>query len=174
VGLRTDGTEGKEETMGRSKRTVMASAMAMVTATGLVFAGIASAGAQGEPIRVSIPAGVGGLLDHDSDGRIDRGDRFIGRSRLEDPATGENAGRVLFDCLATTSIVIEQQKGTWMCTYVLELPEGHINLQGEDPAGVGSHVFAVTGGTGVYRNARGEADEVDTEVAEEITIHLEP
>jgi len=160
--------------MGRSKRTMMASAMAMVTVTGLVFAGIATAGAQGEPIRVNIPAGMGALLDHDDDGRIDLGDRFTGRSRVEDPATGERAGRVLFDCVATTVIVVEQRKGTWMCTYVLELPEGHINLQGEDPAGVGSHIFAVTGGTGLYRNARGDADEVDTEVAEEITIHLEP
>ena len=61
-----------------------------------------------------------------------------------------------------------------MCTHVLELPDGHLNLQGKDPSGLGSHVFAVTGGTGLYRNARGEADEVDTDIAEEITIHLEP
>jgi hypothetical protein len=152
--------------------TVFALALAMVVS--VVALGIASAGAQGEPIRVNIPAGVGALLDHDGDGRIDTGDRFTGRSRLDDPNTGERAGRVLFDCGATTPIVIERQKGTWLCTYVLELPDGHITLQGEDPAGVGSHVLAVTGGTGLYRNARGEANEVDTELAEEITIHLEP
>jgi hypothetical protein len=144
------------------------------TATVIAMLGIASAGAQGEPIQVTIPAGVGALIDLDHDGRIDLGDRFTGRSRLEDTASGDRVGRVLFDCVATTAIVIEQRKGTWLCTEVLEFPDGHITLEGKDPAGVSTHVFAVTGGTGVFRNARGEANEVDTEVAEEITIHLEP
>jgi hypothetical protein len=35
-------------------------------------------------------------------------------------------------------------------------------------------VLAVTGGTGTYKDARGEADAVDVEERTEITIHLEP
>jgi len=159
--------------MSRRIRFLAAGVLAVGAVWGMAFAWVVSAGAQGVPIRVDIPAGVGVLVDLDDDGRIETGDRFTGRSRVEDPATGDRVGRILFECVATTRIVVEQQKGTWLCTYVLELPDGHINLQGEDPAGVGTHVFAVTGGTGLYRDARGEADEVDTEFAEEITIHLE-
>jgi hypothetical protein len=117
---------------------------------------------------------LGVLIDLDENGRIDTGDRVTGRSRLEAPDTGERVGRVIFDCVATTPIVMERQKGAWLCTEVLELPEGHLTLEGEDPAGMSTHVFAVTGGTGVYRNARGEAEEVDSEAGEEITIHVEP
>jgi hypothetical protein len=157
----------------RHARFVMVSACVSVTAIAALVAGTTSAGAQAEPIRVHIPAGVGVVVDLDGDGRIDTGDRATGRSRLEDPETAERVGRVLFDCVATTPIVIERQKGTWLCSEVLEFPEGHITLQGEDPAGVGTHVFAVTGGTGVYRSARGEATEIDTTHGEDITIHLE-
>jgi hypothetical protein len=76
-----------------------------------------------------------------------------------------------------TRIVVEQSRGTWICTYVLTLADGHIIVQGKDPAGLRGgtpYVLAVTGGTGLYRNARGEADAVDVEERTEITIHLEP
>ena len=162
----------RQEKMKDKRMVTLGVLILVVVTTGCLF-GIASAGAQLEPIKLHVPAGAGIVLDLDEDGRVDIGDRAVGRSRLEDPVTGERVGRALFDCLATTPIFIERQLGTWLCTYVLELPDGHINLQGKDPAGVGAHVFAVTGGTGLYRNARGEADELDSESGEEITIHLE-
>jgi hypothetical protein len=135
-----------------------------------------SAGAQVE-IRVDLTGGRVALVDLDGDGRIDTGDRFTGRSPVIDPASGESVGRAFSECIATTRVVVEQSKGTWVCTHVLALADGHITLQGEDPAGLregAAYVLAVTGGTGLYRNALGEADAVDLEDRTELTIHLEP
>lgn len=140
--------------------------------TGVVLIGITSAGAQ-EEIRVDVTGGRGAFVDLDGDGRIDTGDRVTGRSGVLDPVSGERVGRAFVDCVAVTPIVVEQQKGTWLCTQLLALADGHIILQGEDPAGIGPNVLAVTGGTGVYRNARGEADQLDVEDRTEFTIHLE-
>src|SRR5262245_25431162 len=134
--------------------------------------GVTSAGAQGG-IQVEIPDGGMRHVDLDHDGRIDKGERLSGRTRLNDPVTGTRIGSVLADCVATNAIVIEQQQGTWLCTATLDLADGHIVLQGEDPAGDSTHVFAVVGGTGPYRDARGEADVVDEGTAL-VTIHLEP
>lgn len=155
-------------------RFVAACALTLGVMTGGVLIAITSAGAQGEPIRVGLAGGRSASLDFDGDGRIDMGDRVTGRSQLVDPATGERLGRAFSDCVATTGIVVEQQKGTWLCTHLLALADGHIILQGEDPAGVGTNLLAVTGGTGLYRNARGEADQGDVEDRTEFTIHLEP
>jgi hypothetical protein len=158
----------------RRIRVATIGALIVAGVTAGAWSGITLAGAQAEPIQLHAPAGAGVILDFDHDGRIDTGDRATGRTPLEDPTTGERVGTALFECVATTRIVIEQRKGTWLCTYVVELSEGHITLQGKDPAGVGTHVFAVTGGTGLYRSATGEATEVDTEDGEDLTIHLEP
>ncbi|MCI0634757.1 MAG: hypothetical protein L0206_12700 [Actinobacteria bacterium] len=70
----------------------------------------------------------------------------------------------------------ERQQGAAVCTAMIQLADGDITLQGPDPASFGASVFAVTGGTGLYRNARGEADVVDDPDPgrTEITIHLEP
>jgi hypothetical protein len=157
-------------------RSVAASALTLAVITGGVVLGISAARAQVEPIRVDVTGGRGALLDFDGDGRIDIGDRFTGRPQMVDPASEESAGRAFFECIAMTRIVVEQSKGTWVCTYVLPLADGHIILQGEDPAGAGTYVLAVTGGTRLYRDARGEADAVDVASLDraEFTIHLEP
>jgi hypothetical protein len=162
--------------MGKRIRFVAACALTSGALSGGVLIGITSAGAQVEPIRVDLPGDRVAFLDFDGDGQIDMGDRVTGRSRVVDPATGESVGRAFTDCVAMTRIVVEQQKGTWVCTHVLVLGDGHIILQGEDPAGVGPNVLAVTGGTALFRNARGQADQLDASDPDrtEITIHLEP
>lgn len=159
--------------MGKHPRFVAANVLALGVVTGAVSLGAFSAGAQEEPIRVDLTFDRMVFLDFDGDGRIDTGDRATGRPQLVDPASGERAGRVFAECIVMSRIVVEQSKGTWLCTYVLALANGHINLQGEDPAGPGAYVLAVTGGTGLYKDARGEADAVDVEERTEITIHLE-
>jgi hypothetical protein len=158
--------------MGRRMRFVAAFAVSLGAVTSGVLLGVTSVGAQAE-IRVGLTGGRVAFVDLDRDGRIDTGDRVTGRSLVADLATGERVGREFADCVAMTRIVVEQQKGTWVCTHVLALADGHIILQGEDPAGVGSNVLAVTGGTGLYKDARGQADQVDTDRTE-FTIHLEP
>jgi hypothetical protein len=163
--------------MGRRVRFAAACALTFGAVTSGVLLGITSAGAQVDPIRVDMTGGRVAFLDFDGDGRPDTGDRFTGRSPLVDPASGEPVGGAFSECIAMTRIVVEQSRGTWICTYVLTLADGHIIVQGKDPAGLRGgtpYVLAVTGGTGLYRNARGEADAVDVEERTEITIHLEP
>ena len=93
---------------------------------------------------------------------------------IVDPATGENVGPSLLDCVAQTHIVDAAAcRGTWLCKVVLVLAEGNILLQGKDPAGDGPYTFAVIGGSGAYRDARGQADAVDTSTSTTFTIHLE-
>lgn len=157
----------------RKVRLVAASALISAVLTGGAVLGVNSAGAQVE-IRVDLTGSRLTFVDLDGDGRTDTGDRYTGRSLLVDPVSGERIGRSIGECIATTRIVVEQSKGTWVCTYVLALADGHIVLQGEDPAGAGPYVLAVTGGTGLFRNASGEADAVDVEDRTELTIHLEP
>lgn len=159
--------------MGRRIRFAAACALTLGAVTSGVLLGITSAGAQ-ESIRVDVTGGRVTFLDFDRDGRIEMGDRVTGRSPLVDPASSEPVGRAFADCVAMTRIVVEESRGTWVCTHVLALADGHIILQGEDPAGPGTYVLAVTGGTGLYRDARGEADAVDIEERTEITVHLEP
>ena len=58
------------------------------------------------------------------------------------------------------------------CVVTVELPDGQITFQGL-AQGTENH-FAVTGGTGAYRRARGEAFVDDREflVASDVTITL--
>lgn len=160
--------------MNKRIRTVAACALTSGAVTTAVLLGITSAGAQAEPIRVDLSGSHLASLDFDGDGKIDTGDRLSGRSSVVDPASGERLGPAFADCVAMTRIVVEQSKGTWVCTHVLSLADGHIILEGEDPAGAGTYVLAVTGGTGLYKTGRGEADVADVEDRTEFTIHLEP
>ena len=52
--------------------------------------------------------------------------------------------------------------GLFRCSYLLSLEDGDIILEGLDPRGPGEYTLAVTGGTGAYRDARGEALFTDT------------
>jgi hypothetical protein len=162
--------------MWKRLRFVTACALTLAVTVGLLL-GPAPVGAQGEPIRVDLRAGDirVALLDFDRDGRIEMGDRAVVRGPLVDPATGDRVGPSFWECVAMTRIRPELQRGMWVCTALLRLADGDITLQGQDPAGFGASVFAVTGGTGLYRNARGEADVVDAPDPDrtEITIHLE-
>jgi hypothetical protein len=62
--------------------------------------------------------------------------------------------------------------GLWDCAYLLKLADGTILLQGLDPHGPGSSPFAVTGGTGAYRDARGDAVFTDSPTTTDMQISL--
>jgi hypothetical protein len=165
--------------MGKRVRLAAASALTAVVVTGGVSLGTASAGAQGEPIRVDqrFEDVRVARLDFDHDGTIEMGDRVAVRGPLVDPTTGDRVGRAFWDCVAMTRVArFEPQQGSTVCTALLRLADGDITLLGPDPAGFGASDFAVTGGTGLYRNARGEAGVLDAPDPDrtEITIHLEP
>lgn len=88
------------------------------------------------------------------------GDRAAARGRLTD-ADGATAGTAYADCLVHRRIK-GPETGLWNCTYVLELDDGDVVLQGLDPRGPGTYEMAVLGGTGVYANASGDATFTDT------------
>lgn len=74
---------------------------------------------------------------------------------------GNVVGRDAGDCAITNS------DGTGVCNVGLKLPDGQLTVNGPD------NVFAITGGTGAYRNARGQAHVVDTSPStSDITITL--
>jgi hypothetical protein len=140
---------------------------------------ITSAGAQGEPIRVDQRFGDLRFerLDYDHDGTNEMGDRVAVRGPLADPFSGERVGLAFWDCVTMTRVVsFEPPPGLAGLHGSDPLTDGDITIQGTDPGGYGASVFALTGGTGLYRNARGEADVVDAPGPDrtEITIQLEP
>lgn len=103
------------------------------------------------------------------------GDRFALTSDLFD-AAGNKVGRDGGECVLVrvdpTAPPADQQLAH--CTITVELAGGQITFQGL-PHGP-SNYFAVTGGTGAYRAARGQALVVDVVPLQEanITIELDP
>lgn len=115
-------------------------------------------------------------LDFDGDGRMERGDRVAVVGPLIDPATDATVGSVFWDCVVTTRVFrFEARRGATFCTARVRLSGGDILVQGPDPASYGATTFAVTGGTGQYRDASGQADVLDAPNPDrtEITIDLE-
>lgn len=152
-------------------------ALVLGMATGGAVLGTARVGAQ-EPIRVDQRFGELRVarLDFDHDGRSEIGDRIAVRGPLVDPVTGDRVGLAFWDCVTMTRVVsFEPPRGSQVCTGLIRLTDGDITIHGPDPGGYGVSVFGVTGGTGLYRNARGEADVVDAPDPDrtEITIQLE-
>jgi hypothetical protein len=101
------------------------------------------------------------------------GDRIVFTSDLFDEE-GNQVGRDGADCVVVridpSAPLPEQQ--VVQCTITVELADGQITFQGL--AQGTENLFAVTGGTGAYRKARGEAlakDRVPLQVAD-ITITL--
>src|SRR5262249_41502752 len=101
------------------------------------------------------------------------GDRIVFTSDLFTPS-GQPAGRDGADCVVVRidpSAPPELQQIV-QCVVTVELQDGQITFQGL--ARGTSNIFALTGGTGAYRKARGEAlvvDRVPLQTAD-ITIQL--
>jgi hypothetical protein len=108
------------------------------------------------------------FLDFGNDG-LRFGDRLVSRGPLFDPSQTTRVGTAHLDCVISSQVLAG---GTFNCTYVLKLEDGDIMTHGIDPQGPGRALFAVTGGTGSYRHATGQAEHIDTDVAD-IIIDLE-
>ena len=92
------------------------------------------------------------------------GDRIAARGPLLNESQTDRVGTAYLQCLVHKRI-IDPDRGLWNCTYVLELADGEIVLQGLDPRGPGVYELAVVGGTGAYAGANGAATftDVDTD-----------
>jgi len=157
--------------MARRVVMVVLVVMALAGATvGVALAqGRGTAGRPGETIHLF--TGTGGhdtFLDFANDG-LGFGDRLVAVSPLLDESQTRKVGTAYADCVIVSRV---QLGGTYDCTYVLELNGGDITTHGIDPQGASDVLFAVTGGTGVYRGASGQAQYVDTDITE-INIDLD-
>jgi hypothetical protein len=87
------------------------------------------------------------------------GDRIAAKGVLRDESLATRVGTAHLECVVQRRL---SGHGLFRCSYVLSLQDGDIILEGLDPAGPGTYILAVTGGTGAYRDARGEATFTDT------------
>jgi hypothetical protein len=82
----------------------------------------------------------------------------------------ERVGTAYLDCWVGAATL--QIGRPYVCTHVLKLQDGSITTQGIDPRGRSDVLFAITGGTGAYAGATGQAEYVDSETQTDIFIDL--
>ncbi|WP_448616220.1 allene oxide cyclase barrel-like domain-containing protein [Modestobacter sp. URMC 112] len=142
-------------TLSRRTRTITLTAAVLAGAGSLLVA--VPAAATDDPLRLTTVA----VPDRNTD--LDLGEPGPGAGDaqvfLDDvQREGETVGTSAGSCTLT---VFTETRLVGICTATLMLPEGTISTQGafdEDPsAGPGGFVWAVTGGTGDYAGAGGEA-----------------
>ncbi|HEX2030481.1 MAG TPA: hypothetical protein VHL78_03645 [Actinomycetota bacterium] len=100
------------------------------------------------------------------------GDRLVARAPLYDITGTQRLGRAFLECVVVSNR-LANTAGLFRCSYLLDLAEGDILVEGLDPAGTGSYTMAIYGGTDAYRLAAGDADFVDTPDGTEMHLRLE-
>lgn len=153
---------------------IMASAM-VVVAVAVAGVGVALASPSNEksalpgPIHVVIgPNTHVQFLDFANDG-LGLGDRLEAVGPMFDATQTKHMGTSYADCWVGGQRLLE---GTpYVCNYVLDFGKGAIMTHGLDPHGASDVFFAVTGGTGVFEGATGQAEYIDTDVTD-IFINL--
>jgi hypothetical protein len=83
----------------------------------------------------------------------------------------QQVGTYFLDCWIGSAIL--EDGSPYVCAEVLSLRDGTITTQGLDPHGLSDVFFAVTGGTGAFEGASGQAEYVDTDTQTDIIIELD-
>jgi len=109
------------------------------------------------------------FLDFNNDG-LGFADRLdaVGPILTEDQT--ERVGTAYLDCWIGNKGY--QDGSPLVCTHVLKLKDGTITTEGVDPHGPSDVLFSVTGGTGAYEGASGQARYIDT-TRTDIVIELD-
>ena len=110
------------------------------------------------------------FLDLGSPG-IRMGDRLEARGPLLDATLTTEVGKAYLDCIAMSGITAPVG-GLYRCSYVLHLEDGDLMVEGLDPHGPGVYAMAVSGGTGAFAEAVGEATLTETERETDFSIDL--
>ena len=150
----------------------------LITVVGLVVVLVSllvarPAGAQGDVHLFTGPPGTHKFFDYGREGlRI--GDRLVARGALLDETQGTEIGSFSMDCVVVRAITDDQSGlgGVYRCSYLLQLAEGDLVLEGLDPHGPGVYAFAVLGGTEAFASATGDATLIDGGLGTEIVIDL--
>jgi hypothetical protein len=158
------------------KRLVMVAVAVVIlaaTTVGLSLAQGSNAAARGSDGVIHVVVGPDvrtEFFDFNHDG-LTFGDRLAAVGPILDQTQTKRVGTSYADCLIV-SRSLPLKGGAFGCTYVLKFADGDITTQGIDPHGPSDVMFSVTGGTGAYRDATGEAEYIDTSVTD-IIIHLD-
>jgi hypothetical protein len=157
--------------MSKKLRTITAAAAVGIT-TALVVGGVTMASG-GPDIKgprtlrfVDRPAQQR-FVDVDNSGGFSRGDMFVFTDRLR--KGGSNVGT-----LAGACTLVGHRPVRFECEATAKLGGGKIGLQTVFRGDPGRISILVTGGTGVYRNARGQAVLDERSRPNTITFHLIP
>lgn len=152
-----------------SKRVLAMAAIVVVSGAATVGVGLAQAGEASTPtktgvIHLVIPTtGQVKFNDFDHNG-LTLGDTLTVVSPLFELSQSRRMGTAYGECIVAGRRLLE---GTpYDCTYVLKLKRGTITTHGLDPHGVSDVFFAITGGTGAYAEATGQAEYIDTSVTD--------
>ena len=130
------------------------------------------AGAQGDLHLFPGPPGTHRFFDYGREGlRI--GDRLVSRGGLVDE-TRTQAGSFSMDCVVVRAITDDESGpgGVYRCSYLFQLAEGDLILEGLDPHGPSVHAFAVLGGTEAFAGATGDATMIDGASGTEFVVNL--
>lgn len=102
------------------------------------------------------------------------GDRLAARGPLLDATQTSEVGTGHLDCVVVSRITDGPSgpAGVYRCSYLLDLTDGDLILEGLDPHGPGVYTMAVLGGTGVYAAASGDATLTDTQAGTDFMIDL--
>jgi hypothetical protein len=126
--------------------------------------------AGGEEIHLVLPAGGHAKFFDFNHNGLTFGDRLA----IKGPILNEDRSQVgtyFLDCWIGSAIL--EDGSPYVCAHVLSLRGGTITTQGLDPHGLSDVFFAVTGGTGAYEGASGQAEYVDTDTQTDIIIELD-
>ena len=154
----------------RTRTTIGAAAVVLATMAGVTAHATPRSSAGDGIIHLVIEEdGHATFFDFEHDG-LGFGDRLVARSALTNVG-GRRVGTAYLDCLIVSEV---QQGGKYWCRYVLDLRGGQITTEGLDPQGISDTFFSVTGGTGEYLAAGGQAEFVDSQTQTDIYISLAP
>jgi hypothetical protein len=147
---------------------VVAGLVATTVGIAVAQSGGSRSGAGGLIHVVSGPQSRVQFMDFEQDG-LGFGDHLTAVGPLFDETQSHRVGVAYLDCSIVSRVLVG---GTFDCTYVLQLDGGDITTKGIDPQGPSDVLFSVTGGTGAYRGASGQAQYIDTDVTD-IIIDLD-
>jgi hypothetical protein len=92
------------------------------------------------------------------------GDRLASVGPMFDATQTKHMGTAYADCWVGGKVLADETP--YVCDYVLDFGKGEIMTHGLDPHGASDVFFAITGGTGVFEGASGQAEYIDTDVTD--------
>jgi Allene oxide cyclase barrel like domain len=116
-------------------------------------AGVAGVDRSGPLLRFDVNTSPFNLIDVDRNGQLSDGDEIVFHDTLLQ--RGRRVGDQLGSC-----VIVDETEALANCTMVIRLPQGRITAA-FDNAPPPNKILAITGGTGRYRTAHGEATLVE-------------